>query len=805
MNLWVDLKYAWRLSKQSWGYSLMCAIVIALGVGIAMFTYEVAYGLTKPLGFPGSESWYSLQITNSTLDAAVPAVDTFTYEELLKHNRSADYIGVYASQGVVLSEGQVSTRLRASAISPRLLAATQVPPRLGRVLEDADTQIGAAPVAVLSFDTWQNYFAGDPDIIGKTARMDAAPVQIVGVMPKDFYEFNDFEVWLPLHLETASRPTDATMSVSPIILLGPGQNINTILNEMKAAHDGIVRDYPDIFKTTRHVVLIPAKRMFTHSQTPILLTLTFMCSSVLLLGCLDISMVFLARLLERSRELALRTALGASRWRILRQCVLETALVLPPGLLGGYGLAALMFRWSRSLYSFTAQILATGRPAQMPFVRPGHVITGVLAAIIIWLLSTLVPAWRIAKQDAAVTLAGSGTGAPIRVGNKSAGLMVGLQVVISCLVMVLCACMVLGVKKELGKDSGMNTAQVMLSTSPAVFSAHYSEPAQRMTYLEDLTAAVESKMPGAEVAFATDIPSRPSRDFVAIETQHSTQNLSSFALPLTTISDNYFNVLGLTLRSGRLFDGTDSTSSLKVAIVDERMAARYWPNQDVLGKRIQFHPLDNGPWFTIVGVVSPVTGRPYSSDTGVIYQSWRQLAPSAFHVLVKLPNAASDSRTTLQAAAYGVDRDLPLQNLQTLNDYLAAVDLGFSSLVPTFIAVALVTALLAATGLFGLITRSVAQRTQEVGIRRALGATAWQATSMFMRQGALYLGVALVGISIGVMMANIFSGTITNILDYVVPVTLGAVLLMAIVIFTASHLPSRRAVALEPGDALRYQ
>lgn len=805
MNLWVDLKYAWRLSKQSWGYSLMCASVIALGVGIAMFTYEVAHGLTKPLGFPGSERWYSIQLTNSSVDAAVPTLDTFTYDELLKHNRSADHIGCYGSQSVILSEGQVSTRLRAALISPRLLSATQVPPRLGRVLEDADAQTGAAPVAVLSFDTWQNYFAGDLDIIGKTARIDAAPVQIVGVMPKSFYEFKDFEVWLPLHLENAARPADATMYVTPLIALGPDQNINTILNEMKATHDGIIRDYPDIYKTTRRVVLIPAKRMFTHGQSAILLTLTFMCSAVLLLGCLDISMVFLARLMERSRELALRTALGASRWRILRQCVLETALVLPPGLLAGYGLAALMFRWSRSLYSFTAQILATGRPAQMPFVRPGHLVTGVISAIIIWLISTLIPAWRIAKQDAAVTLAGSGTGAPIRVGNKSAGVMVGLQVVISCLVMVLCACMVLGVKKELGKDSGMNTAQVMLSTSPSVFSAHYSEPSRRITYADDLTAAIESKMPGAEVAFSTEIPSRASKDFLAIESQHSTQNIASFALPLTAVSDNYFNVLGLTLRSGRLFDGTDSASSLKVVIVDEHLAARYWPNQDVLGKRIQFHPLDNGPWFTIVGVVSPVAGRPYSPDAGVIYQSWRQLAPPAFHVLVKLPNTATDSRAVLQSAAYGVDRDLPLQNLQTLNDYLAAVDLGFSSMVPTFIAVAIVTALMAAIGLFGLISRSVAQRTQEVGIRRALGATPWQATSMFLRQGALYLAIGLIGIALGVMMANIFSGTITNIFDYVVPVTLGAVLLMAAVIFTASHLPSRRAVALEPGDALRYQ
>ncbi len=805
MNLWVDLKYAWRLSKQSWAYCLMCASVIALGVGIAMFTYEVAHGLTKPLGFPGSDRWYSLQLTNSSIDAAVPFVDTFTYEELVKHNRSADYIGSYAIQNVVLSEGQASTMLRAAAISPRLLAATQAVPFLGRVLEEADAQTGAAPVAVLSFDAWQNYFAADNGIIGKTARIDEAPVQIVGVMSKGFYQFNDFEVWQPLHLETANRPIDSTMSVSPFIVLEPGQNINTILNEMKATHNGILRDYPDVFKSTRHVVLIPAKRTFTHSQTPILLTLTFMCLSVLLLGCLDISMVFLARLLERSRELALRTALGASRWRILRQCVLETALVLPPGVLGGYVLAALMFRWSRSLYSFTAQILATGRPAQMPFVRPAHLVAGVISAVIIWLLSTLIPAWRIAKQDAAVTLAGSGTGAPIRVGNKSAGMMVGLQVVISCLVMVLCACMVLGVKKELGKDSGMNTAQVMLSTSPTVFSAHYSEPAKRMTYADDLTAAIQRKIPGAEVAFSTEIPSRASKDFLAIETQHSTQNLASFALPLTAVSDNYFNALGLTLRSGRLFDGTDNATSLKIAIVDERLAARYWPNQDVLGKRIQFHPLDNGPWFTVVGVVSAVAGRPYSSDAGVIYQSWRQLAPQAFHVLVKLPNAATDARTVLQAAAYGVDRDLPLQNLQTLNDYLAAVDLGFSSLVPTFIAVAIVTALMAAIGLFGLISRSVAQRTQEVGIRRALGATSWQATSMFLRQGTLYLAIGLIGIALGVMMANIFSGIITNIFDYVIPVTLGAVLLMATVIFTASHLPSRRAVALEPGDALRYQ
>jgi len=261
----------------------------------------------------------------------------------------------------------------------------------------------------------------------------------------------------------------------------------------------------------------------------------------------------------------------------------------------------------------------------------------------------------------------------------------------------------------------------------------------------------------------------------------------------------------VSLRSGRLFDSTDNSASLKVAIIDEQMAARYWPNQDVLGKRIQLNPADNGSWLTIVGVVSAVAGQPYSTDIGVMYQPLRQAAPSEFQVLAKVSNPASDARGELRAAAFGVDRDLPLHNLQTLDDFLNASNLGYSGLIPTFTVISIMTAMLAAFGLFGLIGRSVAQRTQEVGIRRALGATSWQATSIFLRQGALYLSVAVVGVALGTIVANLLSGMITNILDHVILVTLEVVLLMAGVIFAASHLPTRRAVALEPGDALRYE
>src|SRR5947207_6664363 len=174
--------------------------------------------------------------------------------------------------------------------------------------------------------------------------------------------------------------------------------------------------------------------------------------------------------------------------------------------------------------------------------------------------------------------------------------MVGSQVVISCLVLVVCGSMVLGVRKELAKPSGLDTAQVMLSTYPTVFDARYSEATQRLRYWENLTAAVESKMPGAEAAFTTAVPSRPAKTAVSIETQQGTAHQGTLRLPVTVVSENYFKLLGVSLRSGRLFDSTDNSASLKVAVIDEQLAARYWPNQDVLGKRVQLNPSDNGSW-----------------------------------------------------------------------------------------------------------------------------------------------------------------------------------------------------------------
>jgi putative ABC transport system permease protein len=807
MNIALDFRYALRLLRRSWGYSLMCASVVALSVGLAIWTYSMIYvQILKPLGFPNSERWFSVQIAADATTAARPSVDAFTYQELLKRNRTSDYLGAFATRVVVLSEGQASVSLRASAISPRLITATRVPPRLGRIFEEADSKPGAAAVAILSFDTWQNYFAADPLVVGRMTRIDTAPVQIVGVMPKDFYAFQDSEVWLPLQLGPVARPRDSALTLSPLIVLDSGQSLQSIVREMQTVVRDVNREYPDVFKSSRHVAVFPALRMYTHTVAPLAAMLALMAAAVLLLGCMNISMVFFARMLERRRELALRTALGASRTRLLRQSLLETALVLLVGLAAGFGLAVLGIRWTQGLSNFLSQTLAAGRLSNSVVVRPTDLLVAVIAATVMWLLSTLIPAWRVTKLDASAVLAGSGKGSSMRGSNKTVSFLVGLQVVVSCLVLVVCGNVVFALRKEVGRPSGLDTTNVLLSATPTVFDARHSAPSDRLRYWEDLTAAVQSKLPGSVVAFTTATPTRPVSTPAVVESRHTTENQGLLTVPVSVVSDDYFKLLGIRLRSGRLFDSTDSSTSLNVAVVDEEMAARYWPGQSAMGQRVRLNPATDSAWLTVVGVVSSVVGRPYhNEDIGIIYRPLRQALPDAFQLLVRTPNSVGQTRVVLRAAAFSVDRDLPLHNLQTLNDYLTALNLSYTALVPVIGVVALITALLAASGLFGLISRTVAQRTQEVGIRRALGATSLRATSMFIRQGAWYLAVAIAGVGIGVMIVPLLSATFTNILESAVAVTLGVVFLMALVIASASYLPSRRAVALEPGDALRYE
>lgn len=805
-NLWFDLKYALRLWSKAPGYFLVCSSVVALSVGLALWASVLVYTLTlKPLPFAGSEQWLSVQVAKDASAGAKPDIDPYTYQELRKRTPGLQHLGAYAPRAVLLSEGRAASRLRGAMISPSLLAATGVAPQAGRLFAAGDGQPEAAPIAILSHSAWQHYFAGAADVIGRQARIDGRSVQIVGVMPESFFAFDDFEVWFPLQPAPLAAPDPAAAPLVALVALQPGQSSAAVLAELRPALEEVNQRHPGTFDAGRHLELVPAHQMFTHGFVPVQTMISLVAVAVLLLGCVNISLVFFARLLERSRELALRMALGSSRWRMLRQCLLESVLVMVPGLLAGVVLTLLGVRWTRWVSDTMTQYLANGRDGNPLTLQPGHLLLAVGIAAALWLLSTLVPSWRVAKQDAAAALGGSGKGTARSGSARAASVVVGLQVLISALVLMVCMNLMMAVREETGKPTGIAADQVMLSTYPTAFNARYPDLASRAAYWSNLASQIARRVPGADVAYATAVPTRAGSEPVLIDGQARAADQAALKLPLAAVSDNYFALLGIELRAGRLFNSSDDENALPTVIVDEVTAQRYWPGQQAVGKRIQLNPNGAATWLTVVGVVSGVGREPYSDAPGGLYRPLRQANPASFLTLAKLPQATPQLRTTLQEAAYAADQDMPLQNLQMFKDYQGALDIIYTALVPAFGVIAAITVLLAASGLFGLISRFVASRTQEIGIRRALGSSTGRIMALFLRQGGAYLLVGVVGGALGLLVVNGLSAALPNVLSQALPVALAVFLLLGAVIFGATYLPTRRAVALEPADALRYE
>ena len=808
MNIWFDLKYTWRVLTKARGYAFLCAAVVALSVGLVTFVYSLAYGAwLKPLDIPGSQRWYVVHAApNAVAIPQVHSLDAYTYQEILKSNRTVKHLGAVSIRSGVLSEDQASVSLRTYAVSPSLLAATHVAPQLGRIFTDAESYAEGAAVAILGFDAWRTYFASDPNVVGKQTRINGKTVQVVGVMPRGFSLGMLADLWLPLERTVITADTKTATAVEPFIALEPGQTEDAALREMKAAVDRVNQEYSQRFSAQRHVVLAHAHRAFTETGKALPAMLALLAVAVALLGSVNIGMMLFARLMERARELALRNSLGASRGRLLRQCLLESSVVVLVGLVLGIALAYFGTSWAQGFF----ERVTVGQPyvnsAEFT-MHAHHLVIAIVAAVIIWLSSTLIPAWRITRQDAAMVLAGS-KAAGSRGSSRSATILVGLQIMISCMVLVTSSNAVLVLYSMENTPSGFDTQRIVVSSVPTTFDTAHASAAQRSQYFDALATEIAGKIRGAEVGFAAEVPGMDSSTArVAIEARdEDVRNIPPARL--ASVSENYFQMMGISLRSGRWFDSTDNDTALDVAVLDENFARRNWPGQDPIGRRLRLNPAENGPWLTVVGVVSHVgLGTDQQSFRGKIYRPLRQSPPSEFVVIAKLPPesspGAAGTRAALAAAAFAVDRDLPLNRVQAMDTFFEERNGGLTAI---FGVIAAVTVFLAATGLFGLISRSVVLRTREVGVRRAVGSSQWQVTALFLRQGLVHLVVGVVlGGFLGIVATTRLGSVWPGILNNVVVVGLAVFVILAVVILTASYLPTRRAVVMEPGDALRYE
>jgi putative ABC transport system permease protein len=796
-----DLKVAARTLLRQPGFTGLALTILAVGLGAAIAMFSLMNTLLlRPLPYPDGERLVRVYRTVGVQRAWPHSVPSF-----LDHRaQNTVFAGMAAFEWrsfSVAEPGQPAERLRGMDVTGDFFAVLGVQPRLGRAFLPEEEQHKRNQVVMLSDALWRSRFAADPSIIGRQLRLEGELVTVVGVMPAAFdypIVWGVVDLWRPFGFSPAIRQARNDNWLQAIARLAPGVTLAQAQAEMSALALRMGKQQPN----PSGLRLLPLHRSGM-DETGTRLTWLSMGLSlfVLLIVCINLAGVQLARLAGRAREYAIRAALGATRGRLVRQALAESLLLA----LGGGALGVLVARWCTDLLS--ARILIGGR-AGVSVPLDGRVLVFALAvALATALVVGLLPGWSTSRTQVGDALKGGGRG----VTDRSRPLLrQGLVVAELALALVLLAMGGLFlrglqrfVEREPGwKVDGLLTAEVNL---PA---AKYTSAEQRAAFFQRLEERLRV-LPGVEhaaVAWELPVTSFPPTTYLAVEGAPVPPGQEP-RWTLDGVTPDFFATLGIPVIAGRPFSSADGAATGDVVIINEALARHAWPGQSALGKRIA--RMGSG-WSTVVGVVGDIRLPAKLSAPVTRFQGYRPLAQGARHgasILVR--GQGADLRALAPAvrrAVADLDPDVPIQQLGTARQVVDQALANFSLTGRILLGFALVGLLLAGLGVYGLFAGFVVQRTREIGVRVALGADAGQVLRLVMGKG---LRLAVVGAALGLVAAAAAVPMLTaaaSELPAAQPfsVVALALVLIAVALF-ACWLPARRAAALDPMVALRQE
>jgi predicted permease len=815
-----DLRYGLRALLKNPGFAAVAILTLALGIGANTAIFSVVNAvLLSPLPYADAQR---LVLVKEVLPAAGTApVDVSGPDITPIRNFSHVFDGLagFRVWTYELSGAGEPERVTANRASSDLFRVLGVQPGFGREFS-AEEELPGHPVAVLSYGLWQRRFAGSRDVLGQIIELDRKPYTIIGVMPQSFVfplpglgQGPAADVWVPLALsrEELSDFGD-NFSWSVVARLKPGVTLSQANAELQIAARGVLDLYQK-WASAAHFSLgnfrlgVTSQPLREQITGPLKLTLWMLLSAVgfvLLIACVNVANLLLMRASSRQKEVAVRMAIGAGRWRLLRQFLVEGLLLSVLG--GGLGLAlALWFR----------DAMVAGMPASIPQFRPITLNWPVLLFTFVLVAAAggvfgAVPAIWAGRADLTPALQGSGRGhSQGRDHQQLRATFVVVEVALSMVLLVGAGLLVRSFQRVLSSNPGFRPERVLTSSVDLPPTA-YSRDEQITAFYQQLTDRLRRNPSVLAVGGSTDLPllGQWNHNF----TPEGYQPPPDAAMNMcyhSVIYGDYLQAMGIPLLRGRYFSEHDSSSAAQVLLVSEALAQKYWPGQDALGKRLKWGPPESSdPWLTIVGVVGDVKQGPLDSAAAMhTYQSYAQLgsAPS-LRIAVRTQGDPAAIAADVRAAVWGLDRQLALGSVRTMDEIIArsTASRRFSlALVGSFALLALV---LAAIGIYAVLAYAVARRTQEIGVRVALGARHAEILRMILGQS---LRVIALGLLFGVAGALALTGVLTGLLYEVRPtdpLTFTTVLLLLLgVSLTASYLPARRAMRVDPMVALRYE
>jgi putative ABC transport system permease protein len=799
-----DLRYAVRRLLKNPGFTFVALLTLALGIGANTAIFSVVYAvLLKPLPYVNPEQLVGI-FHVSDGERAVMSGPNFT--DVKNQAKTLQHVAAFTRQRMILTGQGEPVRLDGADASGSLFDLLGVPPLLGRTLRESDNQPGQPKVVVLSYNLWQQRFGGDPRVIGKKILLDSVSHEVVGVMPKGFSYPTGRAIWTPL--EYNERVTTTQRGAWYLSVVGrrrPSVPVEQVTAEVETIGRQLAAKYPDSNEGLGFTALSLHEAMVGDVRKAVLILLGAV-GCVLLIACVNVANLLLARAAARESEIAVRSALGAGRARIIRQLLTESVIL---GVLGG-GLGLLLAVWG-------VEALLRMEPQGIPRLGEVRVDPTVIAftmalALLTGILFGIVPAFQSARSGLASTLKESGRGTlTTRSGARMRTALVVAEVALAVMLLAGAGLLIRSFSKLAAVDPGFKV-QPALAFDLSLPESRYDTEEREIAFFDQLLPKLKA-LPGVQEAAAVlSLPLSGASIVLTFEIagRPPVPPSQQPAMQVRIASPDYFKLIGIPIKRGRGFAETDRWGSPPVAVITEAAARQYFPGEDPIGKKITLgwgrgpgKPRAGGE---VVGIIGDIKDAGLAEpDPPQIYLPYAQWPVESMTVVLKTAVQPDGLAEAARRAVYSVDGNIPVSNTRTLEQVVArsvSQPRFYMTLLAIFAAVA---ALLAAIGIFGVLSYAVAQRRREIGIRMALGAHQRTVVTLIVREAML---MAFGGLALGIAFALPLTKWLVTQLLYDIkpndPLTFVTVAVsVAVVALASAYVPARRATRVDPIIALR--